>query len=58
MPPAHQPRVGLDKESEKLALMTPRDYQFPVPTRVTDITGRRLDTDRRLGPSHDPGPGG
>ena len=41
-PPAAAPDVGLDKEARNLLRMTPEDYQFPVPTRVTDITGHRL----------------
>ena len=35
------PSVSLDRESQNLLLMTPHDYKFPVPTRVTDITGKR-----------------
>ena len=41
-PPAAAPDVGLDREARNLLRMTPEDYQFPEPTRVTDITGHRL----------------
>ena len=41
-PPAAAPDVGLDREARNLLGMTPEDYQFPVPTRVTDIMGHRL----------------
>ena len=40
-PPAAAPDVGLDREARNLLRMTPEDYQFPVPTRVTNITGHR-----------------
>ena len=43
VPPARGPEARLDEETRRLVLMTPEDYTFPVPTRVTDITGRRLD---------------
>ena len=43
VPPPDKPLPGLDPETERLVLMTPRDYQFPIRTHVTDITGRRLE---------------